>query len=150
MPCMVPMGPKPKPPIERWLPKVVVTETCWRWTGSIDSTTGYGKFGYNRKTQPAHRFAYEHFRGTIPKGLVIDHVCRNRWCVNPAHLEPMTLMENLLKGDRSHLSYNALKTHCPKGHPLSGVNLWVNKRGGRHCRACNRESTRRYRARMRL
>jgi len=147
-----PMGPKPKPPIDRWLPKVIKTNDheCWIWIGASDKTTGYGKFLFDGQTRPAHRFGYIYYRGPIPNGLVLDHRCRNRICVNPWHLEPETIGSNFMLGDISHRgAWQRARTHCPAGHPLSGENLWVNKHGGRHCKTCNRENMRKRRVRLR-
>lgn len=73
---------------------------CWLWTAAVDPTTGYGKFhiGPDQRTCGAHRFAYELLVGPIPDGLVLDHLCRVRHCVNPQHLEPVTVGENLRRG----------------------------------------------------
>lgn len=87
----------------------------------------------------AHRFAYELIRGKIPEGLDIDHLCRNRQCVNPEHMEPVTPRENTIRGDTIP-AHNLKKTHCPKGHPLSGDNLVkspsIIKLGYRWCKTC--------------
>ncbi|MCA8251801.1 HNH endonuclease [Burkholderia sp. AU31624] len=104
---------------------------CWIWTGSCDRD-GYGKF---RRTQIAHRAIYKWAKGPIPAGMELDHLCRMRCCVNPNHLEPVTTRENMIRGF-SVSSINARKTHCDRGHELSGANLYV-WRGGRYCRACN-------------
>ena len=88
-----------------------------------------------------HRAIYEKFVGPIPDGLTIDHLCRNRLCVNPAHLEPVTLAANVLRGE-SLPAKNARKTHCPKGHPYDETNTHITKQGWRICKACNRERQR--------
>jgi hypothetical protein len=99
----------------------------------------------------AHRFAYSVLVGPIPDGLQIDHLCRNEMCVNPEHLEPVTQRINMLRGTGPQ-AVNAQKTHCPKGHPLSGNNVYahtVRATGtpGRRCRTCNTEAAREYRKR---
>lgn len=111
---------------------------CWLWTASI-RPNGYAQFRYSKgKNGYGHRFAYEHFVGPIDDGLTIDHLCRNRACVNPDHLEPVTQQKNVLRGMGKGAA-NAVKTHCPEGHPYEGDNLYVNpKTKRRTCRACQR------------
>lgn len=138
-------------PLERFERHVERTLTCWLWTGSL-TEHGYGHFGPVRGTTvKAHRFAYQQFVGPIPDDLPLDHLCRVRRCVNPAHLEPVTQRENLLRGDTSTAAF-AAQTHCMRGHPLSGDNLYrpPNASNQRHCRACRRMAKRQSRARMAL
>jgi hypothetical protein len=121
---------------------------CWNWSGVI-TANGYGTLSVRHSVRKyAHRLSYEAHIGPIPKGLDLDHLCRNRRCVNPAHLEPVTRRENLIRG-ATVTAQNALKTHCPKGHPYSGENLIIKAAGGRRCRICSRATavmaTRRYR-----
>lgn len=108
---------------------------CWLWTASTN-LQGYGQF-FDGKTVLAHRFAYERLVGPIPEGLVTDHLCRTPLCVNPAHLEPVTQRENMLRGE-TVIAANARKTHCKRGHPLSGENLVIDGQGWRQCRICLR------------
>src|SRR3990167_5623746 len=92
---------------------------CWLWKGA--DTQGYGHFKTKGKYLLAHRFAYETIVGLIPAGLTLDHLCRQRACVNPLHLEPVTRGENVLRGiGRS--ARNARKTHCIRGHPFDEAN----------------------------
>ena len=110
---------------------------CWLWIGAKNSN-GYGQInaGGRRGTNLyAHRVAWEMVYGPIPVGLEIDHLCRVRLCVNPAHLKPVTHRENLLRGA------NATKTHCKHGHEFTPKNTG-RIRGHRRCRACNAESER--------
>lgn len=107
---------------------------CWLWTAH--TAAGYGRFRMNRprRVACAHRVAYELVVGPIPEGLDLDHLCRNRGCVNPAHLEPVTRGENVRRGAKGRLV-----THCPQGHEYDGPNTYVDPKGLRHCRACRRE-----------
>lgn len=131
--------------IERFMAKVeMITESgCWIWLGSV-TRGGYGLFQADR-LMGAHRFAYEHFIGTIPTGLQIDHLCRVRCCVNPAHLEAVTGKVNTNRGRR----WESEKTHCPQGHPYdeSNTKRWKNNR---YCRECSnailRKNWRKYKA----
>lgn len=118
--------------------RVVIDGDCWVWIGAKHNA-GYGQYG--RPARLAHRMSYEAHVGPIPDGLTLDHLCRNRLCVNPAHLEPVTLPTNVLRGD-SPPAKNARKTHCPKGHPYDETNTHVTNQGWRICKACNRERAR--------
>lgn len=102
---------------------------CWLWTG-CGTPSGYGSAYWSGRLNRAHRLIYEILRGPIPEGLQIDHLCRVRCCVNPDHLEPVTHLENVRRGSR------ATKTHCIRGHLLSGKNLRNCKNGWRRCRTC--------------
>ena len=112
---------------------------CWNWTAHINRD-GYGMIRVSREhgLGSSHRVSYKLFRGVIPEGLELDHLCRNRACCNPEHLEPVTKRENQRRGLQNQ---NTTKTHCPKDHPLSGVNLY-ERNGRRHCRACRAENDR--------
>lgn len=112
---------------------------CWLWMGTIDHTTGYGRFWYDNKNGMPHRASYEIYKGEIPDGLTIDHLCSNRICVNPDHLDPCPSGENTLRSPNTLTKINSLKTHCPKGHPYSGENL-VEYGGRRYCRICRKKS----------
>lgn len=118
---------------------VVNLEGCWLWTAATDGC-GYGWFGSSGGRAKAHRYSYEVAVGSIPEGLCIDHLCRVRCCVNPDHLEAVTLAENVRRGKSGE--FNAAKTRCPNGHPYDDENtyIWNGKRG---CRECRRAADRR-------
>ncbi len=108
---------------------------CWEWAGSL-SSGGYATFFLGRnKYDFGHRVSYRIHKGDIPQGLHIDHLCRNRSCVNPAHLEAVTQRVNNFRSD-SPTTRNLQKTTCPNGHPYSHV----LKNGWRHCRVCHNAS----------
>ena len=122
---------------------VVTLNNCWEWQHRLNDA-GYGLLMRNRKVWRAHRYFYSMVKGAIPEGLVLDHLCRNRACVNPDHLEPVTQSTNAKRGDTSNNGANhRVKTHCAKGHPYSGDNLFIstkpNGKSQRRCRACSRE-----------
>jgi hypothetical protein len=113
---------------------------------------GYGRFNIDYRYRLAHRYAYELLRESIPDGMVIDHRCRNRPCVNPDHLEVVSMRENTLRGV-GVTAINARRTHCPKDHPYSEANTYVSPKGYRQCRICRsarkRSDDARRRARLR-
>ena len=133
--------------------KVEKTNRCWKWTGANNGDK-YGRYGYGRiriagKNIPAHKYFYELLIGNVPSGLELDHLCFNRLCVRPEHLEPVTRSENLRRSWAKRIKN---KPNCPSGHPFSGSNLYAasNKRTNRHqrvCKKCHNESNRRYRVR---
>lgn len=128
-------GPRASTVAERFWAKVHVPSNpldCWEWTAAT-SGGGYGVIQMAKgKRQYAHRLSYELSMGTIGQGLEIDHLCRNRVCVNPLHLQAVPASVNTRRRpDRS-------VTHCPQGHPYSGDNLYEYK-GRRYCRTCQRE-----------
>lgn len=114
---------------------------CWLWTGALQGPSrrgpgGYGVIGEGHRTLFAHRVSYEIYRGPIPQGLVIDHLCRLHCCVNPWHLQPVTTRLNILRGVGPSARH-ATRTHCLKGHLLDGVVVRSSGRKQRYCRRCN-------------
>ena len=125
-------------PIARFWSKVEKRgpEECWGWHGVVKHT-GYGEIMIDSVLWQAHRYAYTLTLGAIPEGKVIDHLCRNRGCVNPAHMEPVTRGENTWRG-----SPHRIKTHCKQGHPFDAENT-IQTAKQRICRACQRAAGKR-------
>lgn len=143
------MPPLARPVAERFFAKVARPANddrtaCWEWTAFV-MKNGYGKFGMDAGQSPvlAHRWSYEYFRGPIPDLLVIDHLCRNRKCVNPDHLEAVTQQVNLLRGT-GVAAIHAAKTHCKNGHEFTPENTThrADHPGARRCRTCARPRAR--------
>ena len=117
---------------------------CWI-SDRACQPNGYTKIGIDNRTYLTHRVAYETFIGPIPDALVLDHLCRQRACCNPEHLEPVTTRENLLRGDTLPAAETAM-THCQANHEFTPGNTRVTSRGKRACRACDAIRARKYRA----
>lgn len=127
-------------------------DSCWPWLGNRrapahGAASGYGYLTVGKRSVPAHRIALYLIGVNVPSGLVIDHLCRNPCCVNPAHLEVVTSRENTLRGE-GPTALNATKTHCPKGHELTTGNLFPAslRKGWRDCkkfRQANKHAARR-------
>lgn len=121
---------------------------CWNWLGTTVRET-YGVInegGRKGGLVYTHRLAYERLVGPIPAGLDLDHLCRNKRCCNPAHLEPVTRSENTKRGlapEKTRKIWGD-KTHCVNGHPFDAENTRHRPSGGRTCRACAREKARQY------
>lgn len=128
---------------ERFWQCVDFSGDCWEWTKHL--VTGYGRFwigsAKSGRAYQAHRYAYELLVGPIPSGTHLDHLCRNRACVNPDHLEPVAPRINYLRGNGA-AARNARKETCKRGHPLSGDNLMLSSDGKRGCRTCHNEQSR--------
>ena len=144
------------PAVERFHSKYEVADDgCWLWTATLGHT-GYAIFHIESRDALAHRWAYEQFVGPVPDGLELDHLCHtrdgtcpggtsccHRRCVNPEHLEPVTARENVRRG-KSFAAVHAAKTHCVNGHLFDEENTLVLGDGGRRCKACRREISRRW------
>lgn len=134
--------------LDKLVGKFTIGDDCWEWTAGIDGA-GYGQLavqnGEGKTSAKAHRLVYELLRGPIPEGLELDHLCRNRRCVKPGHLEPVTHAENVSRGRAG--AHHAAKTHCPQGHPYDEANTYVRKDrvNRRQCRACANQASQRSR-----
>ena len=132
----------------RYFSNVVVADNgCWKWVGT-SNTHGYGHFHANGRSRLAHRVGYELMVGPIPKGLELDHLCRNRCCVNPEHLEPVTGKENLRRSKLHRGAINSDKKFCNHGHPFDSINTYYRENGSRKCRACHSDAEQKRRARL--
>jgi hypothetical protein len=118
---------------------LVVADTgCWEWQGYLAHDSGYPRITIGRISYRAHRISYEAFVAPIPDGLTIDHLCRNIVCVNPEHLEAVTVTENIRRSNAPN-AVNARKTHCKYGHEFTPENIRINVvNGGRQCRKCEK------------
>lgn len=135
-------------PSRFWRKCVVNESECWIWQASANRG-GYGQF-WSEFGCLAHRFSYSVCIEDIPRDLVLDHLCRNRNCVNPEHLEPVTHRENVMRGMSPIVA--AIErlsiTHCPRGHEYSASNTRMHH-GSRECRACDAGRQRDRRRRIR-
>ncbi len=128
-------------PEARFFAMVREDGACWTWTGNVDPG-GYGTFWTGGGRAKAHRWSYEFFVADIPHGLQLDHLCRNRGCVNPWHLEPVTARVNTLRSEGITAAH-ARRTTCLHGHPLEQAG------DRRVCRTCRRAADRRYKSKER-
>lgn len=121
---------------ENFWDKVEATGFCWLWTGYV-RRTGYGAVGFEGRKWLVHRLAYEILVGPIPDGLVIDHLCRVKHCVNPDHLEPVTAEENTRRGFGVGAKFSR-RTHCLNGHEWTEENTGMRGGKWRYCKSCER------------
>ena len=126
---------------------------CWNWTGSRNAPSkkdpkggGYGLMTVGGRTALVHRVVYQIFRGEIPAGKHIDHLCRNRACANPSHLEPVTGLENVRRGAGHGGALQTLRTACKRGHLYSEFAYVDPRRGVKRCRECKNQRRRNARA----
>ena len=123
------------------------SDECVLWLGWC-TNYGYGRLKHAGQKVYAHRHMYELLVGPIPDGLVIDHLCRTPCCVNPAHMEPVSIVENTARGRAVRMLHgDDPRTHCIYGHPMDAENTYFRTYGGRSCRACDRRRGRAYEAR---
>jgi len=115
---------------------------CWTWIGAVNHN-GYGSFFWQGKTELAHRLSYRILVSELSAEEICDHLCRNRACVNPKHIEPVSHAENVRRGESG--KDLAERTHCKNGHHFSGANLRIRSDGVRICRECHRQWARKYR-----
>lgn len=141
--------PRPHDLLDRWLLRVEKDGHggCWRWTGKA-YPRGYGAFYLGGgRYMSAHRWGYQRLVEPVPDHLDMDHLCRNRWCVNPDHLEPVTHTENIRRGEaaEANILRNQRRTHCVHGHELSSENTTLRYSRGnpyRQCVICERAGSR--------
>lgn len=136
---------------QRFWSKVKKTHTCWIWLG-IQDGRGYGRFSLKHKFYKAHRICFELVNGSIDNSLTLDHLCRNRLCVNPQHLEQVTQRENIMRSPIAPAAINSRKTHCANGHEFTPENTYINTHSDRRyttpkrmCRTCAKMYGKNYR-----
>lgn len=140
--------PIPKYNVEKFLSMIIATDSCWDWSGYICKKHKYGFMCISGKLYRAHRISYELFNGSTDKHMFIDHICRNKKCVNPDHLREVSPRINSIENTISSAKKNMEKTHCIHGHEYTkentvydGVGVYGYKR--RRCLTCKRETLRR-------
>ena len=141
---------------DRFWQSIIVVENCWEWAKKVSKQNGYAHMKVDGRDRLAHRWAYEHFRGPIPDGMQIDHLCRNRSCVNPEHMEVVSPYTNTARGFSPSVVTKQIG-FCKRGHEMVGDNIGKRKDGRRWCKACvewnhekNRDHRRAYFAAWRL
>lgn len=131
--------------MQRFFSKIKFNEktTCWDWMASTDKD-GYGQFWLNKKYHKAHRVSYELIKGVLTKGLTLDHLCKNKKCCNPEHLEQVSIQTNLKRAFHQISTINSKKTHCNNGHEFTPDNTYITPLGKRQCNECQRQRKKKY------
>lgn len=129
----------------RWFDRARIGDECWEWCGP-KNRKGYGTIHNPNGSTLAHRVGWQLVNGNVPVGMELDHLCRNRACVRPSHLEAVTHYENIMRGELGHL--HTPGEVCGNGHSMDESNAYIATSGKRRCRSCNREKTRRNRERQ--
>jgi hypothetical protein len=123
---------------DRLLSKTKIVDGCIEFTGSVQ-TGGYGQMGIKGRPYLTHKLAYEWLIGEVPSGLELDHICRNKKCLNTEHLEPVTHSENLIRrGLKGKKINKPERTHCRRGHRLTVENIYMRKNGVKQCQICRK------------
>lgn len=131
--------------MSKFFARIAIAENgCWLWTGHA-KVKGYGRVKISRKNYLAHKALYEYIKGKVPPNLQLDHLCRTRNCVNPAHLEPVTSKENSRRGHAPNMLAHFSKV-CKRGHSITGQNAKPVRPGHVQCRICNSNNDARRRA----
>lgn len=123
--------------LESFFKKIRITDDCWLWEAAKQAQ-GYGSFTWGPKTYRAHKLSYELHKQPVSVGLVLDHLCGVRVCVNPAHLEPVSIKDNLFRSTKTLAFKNKIKTHCKSGHEFTEKNTYRHPKRPttRGCRIC--------------
>lgn len=130
--------------VQRFYDRTQMSQDCWQWTGHV-MNAGYGSFATSKGTTLSHRWSYEHFIDEIPPKVTVDHLCRNKLCVNPDHMELVTRTENIKRAGLTGIAKReAKKTHCPKGHSYlehgvvykNGYTEYGTEKFARRCTVC--------------
>lgn len=135
---------KPRPVLDRMADKFLVGDGCWEWT-AVRNSFGYGVIHrLDAGSRLAHRVLFEAMVGPVPDGMDLDHLCRNRGCVRPSHLEIVSRRVNIMRGEMPQIlkERGQAKTHCPAGHSYADQERYRRKDGSRRCMECERIAAR--------
>ncbi len=137
--------------MERFFSKIKFNKKtwCWDWIAGTDKD-GYGQFWFNKKQRKAYRVSYELFRGSLTDGLTLDHLCKNKKCCNPEHLEQVSIGINLKRASHQITTINSKKTHCHNGHEFTPENTYITPLGKRQCNECQTQRKKKYRTSLKL